>query len=161
MDAKSRPPPVLLGARVFAYALLDRSVAYSGHSSLFVDGKEVGRVPRLVICKADDGETLLLHCNRVWSVIGVAGYPSVVAAKQRAERIYRGVKNRWVRVNVTKVQAERYLRRLWAGKECSFCGRRPDQLEWMISRRRARICDRCVTEFHDVHARLGASGRGA
>lgn len=39
MRTKPKPPPVLEGARVLAYAVLDQGIEYSGHSRLFVDGK--------------------------------------------------------------------------------------------------------------------------
>jgi hypothetical protein len=52
---------------------------YSGHSSLFCDGKEVGPVARLAICRGDDGEVCLFHCDRRWNVLGIAGrYPNKV-----------------------------------------------------------------------------------
>jgi len=46
---------------------------------------------------------------------------------------------------------ESYLRQLWKGQECSFCGRRPDQIEKMVARgRRVRICDVCVREIGEM-----------
>lgn len=61
---RESPPPLIEGARVLQYALLDRTVTYSGHSRLFVGGKEVGPVPRLAIGKAmSDGKVLLFHCD--------------------------------------------------------------------------------------------------
>jgi hypothetical protein len=124
-------------------------------------GKEVGPVPRLAICKADDGEVLLLHCNRSWVAVGTVAYPSVSAAKQRAHRVYRGLSSRWIHTETTKAQAERYRRKLWAGRECSFCGKRPDQVQRMFSVKRARICDVCVAEFHGSMRDTAGAGRGA
>jgi hypothetical protein len=76
------PPPVLDSARLLDYAVLDESVSYSGHSSLFVDGKELGPVPCLAICQALDGAgVLLFHCSDDWTVLGAAEYLSVAEAK--------------------------------------------------------------------------------
>jgi hypothetical protein len=161
MKDQTKPPPVLLGERVVAYALNERGVEFSGHTNLFVDGREIGRVPRLVLCRKKSSEVLLLHCNRAWSVKGIAAYPSLRYARKRAERIYPGVSNRWVQMNVTSPQAERYLRKMWAGKECSFCGRRPDQVRGMVSRMKVRICDRCATECHEILRDAAAGERGA
>jgi hypothetical protein len=159
MSRAIKPPPVL-GTRVLANALLGRGVQYSGHSGLFVEGKELGPVPRLAICERPDGGVLLVHCNRRWSELGLASYESVSAAKQRAEAIYRGSSTCWVAAKVTKAQAERYLRELWAGQECNLCGRRPDQVERLVEQRQVRICNVCVDECHAaMHPSFGSSGR--
>jgi hypothetical protein len=144
-----------------AYALNERGVEFSGHTNLFVGEREIGRVPRLALCKEKGGEVLLLHCNRTWSIKGIAAFPSLRDARKRAERIYPGVSKRWVQMNVTSFQAERYLRKIWVGKECSFCGRRPDQVRGMVSRRKLRICDRCATECHELLRDAATGGRGA
>src|SRR5260370_36143249 len=108
------PPPVLDSARVIEYAVLDKSVRYSGHSSLFVDGRELGPVPRLAICQPLDGASaLLFHCSGEWTVLGAAEYPSVREAKNRAERIYPGVSSHWIETHVTEQEAERYLYEVW------------------------------------------------
>jgi hypothetical protein len=47
------PPPkiTLNGGALLSYAVLDESVGYTvGHGLFFVDGKEIGKVPRLAIC---------------------------------------------------------------------------------------------------------------
>ena len=90
------PPADLLGGRLLEYAVLADRVPYSGHSYLYVDGKELGPVPRLALSQLAEAEVLLAHCDDGWEVLGVAGYPSVVQAKKRAERIYPGVSACWV-----------------------------------------------------------------
>src|ERR1700719_3065093 len=99
MTNTARKPPLLLAnARVLEYAVLDDSVRYSGRSFLFVDGKELGPVPCLAICReSNNSGGLLLHCDWDWSVLGVAGYPSSDEAKRRAEHIYPGVSTRWIK----------------------------------------------------------------
>jgi hypothetical protein len=86
---------VLGNARVLEYAILDESVTYSGHSSLFVGNvkehlKELGPVPRLAIAQdLKTGEIMLLHCDQDWEVLGLGGnYDSVAKAKASAERAY-------------------------------------------------------------------------
>lgn len=86
-------------AVLLCYAVLDESVGYTvGHGLFFVDGKEIGRVPRLAICKdKDSGLFTLYHCDEDWNLLGVAtNYQTVDAAKRRAERIYPGSPTRWI-----------------------------------------------------------------
>jgi len=92
------PPADYLGGRLLEYAVLDKRASYSGHSHLFVGGKELGPVPRLALSQLPEGEVLLAHCDDGWEVLGVAGYPSMGRAKRRAERIYPGVSACWVPV---------------------------------------------------------------
>jgi hypothetical protein len=150
LNRPAPPPPVLAGSKVIAYAILDTSIPYAGRGKLFTDGKPLGRVPRLALTHSR-GEAAVLYCTRAWRVLAGFLYESVVDARGDAERIYPGVSRKWRRVRVTERQAERYLRQLWKGLECSFCGRRPDQIEKMVSRgRRVRICDVCVREIGEV-----------
>jgi hypothetical protein len=143
------PPPVLDCARVLEYAVLDQSISYSGHSYLFVDGKEVGPVPCLAICQnLQDPEILLMHCDREWTVLGIAAYDSVTTAKDRAAHIYLGVSTHWIETGVTEQEASKHLDELWGDKRCTFCGRRPDEIEQLISGEAARICNICIEEFY-------------
>ena len=82
-----------------AMPCLTSSVGYTvGHGLFFVDGKEIGRVPRLAICKdRDSGFFTLYYCDEDRNLLGVAtNYQTVDAAKSRAERIYPGSSTRWV-----------------------------------------------------------------
>ena len=147
-----KPPPVLDGCRVLAYAFVDRDVQYSGHSHLYVDGNELGPVPRLAICQGlDDEDVLLLHCSARWRSLGAASYATVGEAKARAARIYRGAS--WVKSGVSKREAATYLKKQWKGCACSFCGRGPDDVRWIVQRNRARICDICVKAFNEAPSR--------
>jgi hypothetical protein len=91
------PPEELTGARVLAYAFIDESIQYSGRLTLYVDGKPIGPVPRLVIAlnNYEPDDYLLLYCNESWDVIGAGGYASVAAAKDSANIAYPGVASRW------------------------------------------------------------------
>jgi hypothetical protein len=144
------PPPVLDCARVIEYAVLNASVGFSGRTSLFVDGKELGRVPCLAICE-DKGVprgVVVLHCDLNWTVLGCAGFGSVAEAKERAEHTYPGLSACWVHALVSEEETERYLDELFRNQRCSFCGRRADHVKQLLQRSNARICDRCVAEFH-------------
>jgi hypothetical protein len=146
-----KPPPVIANARVLEYAVLDSSVHYSGHSLLFVDGRELGPVPCLTICQElKDARILLLHCERDWTVLGTVEFASVAQAKDRAERIYPGVAARWIEMQITEQEALKYLNESSSDLRCQFCGRRPDEVEQIIEKGGSRICDSCIREFHQM-----------
>lgn len=144
------PPPVLNSVRVVEFAILDEDVEFTGDTSLFFDGQRVGEVPRLALCRPLQGEEVLLfHCDEMWTVLGMSGHASIQAAKDRAERIYVGLSRCWVKSGVTEEQAIAFLEEIWKDIKCSFCGRRPDQVQRMIESDSARICDICIREFAD------------
>lgn len=60
---KIPPPPVIsFQDRVLLeYALLDSVGFNRGHTLFFVDGKEIGHVPCLAICKDKDSEGFHLY----------------------------------------------------------------------------------------------------
>ena len=145
-SSRSVPPPVLDDSRVIAYAIIERPVKYSGRSNLLINGKEVGRVPRLVIARSfREKQFLLLHCSRSWAVLGsMGGFRSGSEAKRRAERIYPGISAAWNTSAVTAREARTYRNAMWKGQECSFCGRLPYEIQSMVQGRNAKICDICV-----------------
>jgi hypothetical protein len=145
------PPPALACARVIEYAVLDKSVGYVGRTLLFVDGKELGRVPCLAICeeKKPPG-VLLFHCTRKWDVLGCSAHSSMSEAKQRAESVYPGLFPRWVNPHVTRKQSERYLDKLFAGQSCSFCNKRPDHVQQLIRKDKVTICNHCIDSCYDL-----------
>lgn len=158
---KRKPPPALAACRVEQYAIRDRSMKYSGHSSLFRDGKEVGPVPRLAICRGDDNEVLLLHCDRRWNVLGMAGgYPNIKAAKRRAERIYPGISAAWAKAGVTRWQVRRYLDRIGRNvkmrllREVIASGRAHGD-----ARQRLHLRRMCARTERDDRRRRGTSSR--
>jgi hypothetical protein len=143
------PPPALDCARVLAFAILNDSIKHAGRTSLYVGGKELGPVPRLAICDASPcSGVLLLHCDADWNVLGIVGCESITDARENAEKTYPGVSACWVDAQVTLDEAEKYLDEIFAGECCSFCGRRPDQLDKMISKHSARICNHCIEDFY-------------
>ncbi len=153
-----KPPPVLGDARVLEYAVLDTSVTYSGHSSLFVgtagEGlKELRPVPCLAIAQdLKTGEIMLMHCDQDWDVLGLGGrYDSIADAKARAERTYHGASSCWIDAKVTQEEALKFRDETWADQRCSFCDKTPlDGINRMIERNNVRICDSCIAEFQQI-----------
>ena len=167
MTSAPTPPPVLNGGRVLAYASLGSRRRPSAEGLMFVENKPLGPVSALAITetpslpgKRRGHGVLLLYCTRRWSLRGVAGYKSLALARRRAEIMFPGSSARWVSSRVTKAGAERYLDKVWAGLECSFCGRRPDQVERVVAGKQARICDQCVLAATAI-VRSNGSRRGA
>jgi hypothetical protein len=146
------PPPVLMQCRVHEYAILNRQVAFAGHTNVFVGNKELGRVPGLAIGESlESGKWALFYCGRKWSVRAwIDVYSSIRRAKLRAERTYPGVKARWKKTGVSKARARRYLKAMWKGLECSFCGRTPPKFNRSVVKGKVGICDLCVEEFHEA-----------
>jgi hypothetical protein len=100
------PPPIIDGATVLEYAVIDDSVRFTGRLHLYHGEKRVGPVPRLAICKDPDMDDLLLfHCDTSWSVQAAQiwnapGKPAVTSVdevKRRAEEAYSGLAAKWVR----------------------------------------------------------------
>jgi hypothetical protein len=152
-----KPPPVLGSGRVLEYAILNESVKYSGHSSMFVGNakeglKELGPVPCLAITQdLKTGEIMLLHCDEDWDLLGLGGgYDSVEQAKAKAERAYQGVSSCWIDPKVTHEEALKYVDEVWADERCSFCDKIPPDFNMMIKRKDVRICDSCIEEFHKM-----------
>jgi hypothetical protein len=146
-----KPPPVLDCARVLHYARIDRSVRYSGRTLLFVRGGELGRVPRLAIAEQEGSAgVLLFHCRKDWRVLGCSAHSSVAEAKKRAESIYLGLSTHWIKSGVTKQKAEQFLDSLFGAKRCAGCGRRPDQVRQLVSKRKLLVCDRCIRELLEM-----------
>jgi hypothetical protein len=149
---QSSPPPVIACARLLHYAYVDKSVSYAGRTLLFVDGKELGRVPQLAICEDLKIGILLFHCNQKWKTLGASGHDSVKDAKKKAELIYPGISNRWVASHVTKTQARKFLEKMWGNERCSFCRKYPHEVRQLFGSVRALICDGCLDKFHRMMA---------
>jgi hypothetical protein len=151
-DFSAKPPPAIASERVLHYAFLDDSVGFNaGHKLIFIDGKQLGKVPRLAICQAKKSSELsLFYCDDDWDFDGVSVHDSVAAAKNRAERLYPGSSSKWVEANFTQEEVSLYLEQVWATSRCSFCGKTPDQDLKAIfeGNGNARICDSCVVELH-------------
>jgi len=146
---QSPPPPVLHSARVLCYAFVD-DIEYRKWGSLFVDGELVEKVPRLAICAnlGKDIGPMLFHCDAEWNPLGTSGAATVDDVKARAERNYPGVSTRWVDVNTTVEEALRYYDEETGGQRCSFCGKRPFEIEGWVEGKNAIICRGCIESYH-------------
>jgi len=145
-----QPPPILDSARVLEYAAVDSSVKYTGRLSLFVGGKALGAVPKLAICQnmGENSEILLFHCDNDWNVLGAGAYPTVDAARDRAEKTYAGISAKWHKSPFSLEEAETFLSELWGSNRCAFCGKTPNQVRVLIEGRTgAKICDLCIGEM--------------
>jgi len=140
------PPPVLACARVLHYAVVDSVVRFAGRTLLFVDGKELSQVPRLVICEERErSEALLFHCTADWDILGCSAHKSVAKAKAHAETIYHGVATRWVDADVSEQTADAYLDELFGARRCNVCDRRADKVNRLIQNDSgAWVCDECA-----------------
>jgi hypothetical protein len=152
------PPPVIDSARVVSYAFVD-DIAYQKSGALYSGGKLVEHVPRLAISinLGEDIGPMLLHCDEQWSVLGTSGAGSVEQVKRGAEKNYPGVSSRWFDVNTSVEDALRYYDSQVGAEKCSFCGRRPFELERWVEGNNARICSGCVERFRDILEKGGAS----
>lgn len=147
-----KPPPALAGCKVEQYAIRTRTIKYSGHSGLFVDGNELGPVPRLAICRDKDGINLF-HCDARWKVLGCSGnWANIKEAKQRAERAYPGISKVWAKTGFTSAQAKRYLEQTGHNRKCSFCGKFWHEVAAIVTARdkHVAICDRCARQVNEL-----------
>ena len=151
------PPPILDCARVLEYAEVDESVRYTGRSTLYVDGKELGAVPRLALCQSfDETEVMIFHCDREWNVLGTGSAPTLETARASAERGYAGISAKWVKSRYSPEEAEKYLSDHWGNERCSFCGRMPHQVSSMVhGQSGAKICNLCISELWQSEHRDG------
>jgi|SRR5215475_3168649 len=143
-----KPPPVIDNCRVLLYAEVPDALAFSGHTSIFVKGMELGRVPCLAIGTQASGEYLLFHCDRNWSVLGCSEHGSISEAQQYCEKVYPGLSRSWIETNVTESMATEFLKEIWKDQDCSFCGKIPPEIEQLVEKSGVRICDGCIREFY-------------
>ena len=159
MDVKRRqprrPPPAIVQRHVLEYALLPRSLPFTGTSIHLKHGDEpftpLGRVPRLALSR-DAAGVWLEFCDARWRHVAGQTYPTVSAAKQGAERTYPGSRRLWLKTGYSAAEFRRHVERTWAPYRCLFCLKTP--LEWgvdvsLVKVNRGRICSSCVREIAD------------
>jgi hypothetical protein len=146
---KQRPPEFWASGPVIEFAILPRALPFRGQGLHYVGGIDLGRVPRLALCRdLLKKEIVLIFCDRRWRIKGVAAYASVAKAKKRAERMYPGSTAHWVDLKVSQKRAATYLARTWRNQDCLFCQKIPPQVDAMWTVGRGRICADCVRDFH-------------
>jgi hypothetical protein len=148
-DHRNPPPPVIDAARVVSYAFVD-DIPYCHVGSLFTDEAMIAQVPRLAIAVGLGAQPgpLVFHCDEEWISLAISDADSIEQAKQAIERIYPGVSERWIDTHVTLEEALAYYDSETAGLKCSFCGKRPFEVEGLIEAPAATICRSCVEEFY-------------
>ncbi len=146
---RSPPPPVIDAARVVAYAFVDDIPSLpAGARVLASEALEQPR--RLAIAEhlSTPAALVIFHCDEEWISMGASTAESIERAKQDAECNYPGVGNRWIDTHVTVEEALAFYDSETAGLKCSFCGRRPFEVEGLIEGPQATICRGCVEEFY-------------
>ena len=146
---RNPPPPVIDSARVISYAYVD-DIPYRKAGALFVNDELVENVPRLAIGinLGEDTGPLLFHCDEHWQSLATSGADTLDEVKSQAEGSYPGVAARWVDTNVTPESALEFYDSQTDGMRCSFCGKRPFEVESWVRGASAVICGDCVKEFH-------------
>jgi hypothetical protein len=136
------PPPIFGSAKVLAFAVIDKSTAFVQKNLLYVGGEPLGPVPKLAICKcASTSEVHLHYCDNEWEILGVSVHASLDAAKQKAEKSYPGLLDRW---QLYHHADEAAIDRQCLEPFCGFCGKSHIEAERMIEGKEAWICEDCV-----------------
>ncbi len=153
-----KPPLIILDPHyVVEYAKTNKRHRLSKKRKLNVNGKYVGKVPRMAICKkVGKDEFFLLHCNKKWEVVYAFDYfdaLSLVEAKLLAESHYAGVDKNWIKTRYTEKQAKIYLRKqqeIIEKTKCSFCGSMQfdEGIQQIICSDIAFICNKCIVDFN-------------
>jgi hypothetical protein len=125
-------------------------IPYRKWGALYSGDRLVEHVPCLAICVnlGKDIGPLLLHCDDEWQVLGTSGAATVEAVKEIAERNYPGVSSRWVEINTSIADGLRYYDEQTGGLKCSFCGRRPFDLQGWVEGQQAAICRECIETYY-------------
>jgi hypothetical protein len=149
-SARNPPPPVIDSARVVSYAFVD-DIPYRKWGALYRGDQLVEHVPRLAICLnlGKDIGPLLFHCDEDWTSLGTSGAKTIAEVKERAEKNYPGVASRWVDLNTSVEDALNYYDEQIESLKCSFCGKRPFEIEggW-VEGTKAAICRECIEKYY-------------
>ena len=155
-----KPPLIILDPHyVVEYAKTNKRYRLSKKRKLNVNGKNVGKVTRMAICKkVGKEEYFLLHCNKKWEVVYAFDYfdaLSLMDAKLLAESHYTGIDKNWIKTSYTEKQAKKYLSKQQKKIEktkCSFCGSKQfdDGIKQIICSEIACICNKCIIEFNQL-----------
>ena len=159
------PPPVIHSARTLFYAVNDESVEFTDRINLFVGQnggmEKLGEMPCLAICEnysKAPNDILLFFCNKDWEPQGTIGFDSIEAAKEKAEKGYKGISEKWSSYEITKAELDRFLRdeygvdpdTEWWRYECAFCGKDSSEVEGLLGNDKVNICTECIREFYEI-----------
>jgi hypothetical protein len=135
-----------------SYAFVD-NIPYRKWGALYRGDQLVEPVPRLAICLnlGKDIGPLLFHCDEDWNTLGTSGAKTIAEVKERAEKNYPGVAARWVDLNTSVEDALKYYDEAIEALKCSFCGKRPFEIEggW-VEGADAAICRGCVEKYYQA-----------
>jgi hypothetical protein len=135
-----------------SYAFVD-DIPYRKWGALYRGEQLIEHVPRLAICinLGKDIGPLLFHCDDDWNTLGTSGAETIAEIKERAEKNYPGVSARWVDLNTSVDDALKHYDEQIENLKCSFCGKRPFEIEggWLEGTK-AAICRECVEKYHQV-----------
>jgi hypothetical protein len=161
-ESHENPPPIIGGGRLLYYAVLGKSIRYSGRKLMFYGKvgnlKELKKVPGVAIvdgvkCVGKENTGMgLMYCNEDWHVIAYAPYKTIEDAMYRAERMYPGVGKHWIKAKATKKQINEYV----ANNSCSFCGtlKSAGIKHLLRNDEGVAICNFCIDGlFRGIHAR--------
>ena len=157
------PPPALNWARILAYAVVEPPVTWTGRQRLHVGEHLLGPVPRLAIAQNVGGpltDILLFHCGEDWTVLGVSGAATMALVKAQAERAYAGISAAWIETDVSREDAEHYIRATYPGSSCSFCHRLATEVGTLVEGKDAFICDRCIVAMRRAIQSPSGDGGG-
>lgn len=146
-----KPPPAINFARVLEYALLDQWQGDTGGAAIAAEGEGVAAVACLAIGQRAKGAgASLFHCDRDWKVLGIVPCASLFEAEHLAERIYPGISSCWTDARVGEEDVAWYLYQTWGSEQCHFCGREGSEINRLIEKNGARICDSCVADCYQL-----------
>lgn len=164
MSNFAEPPPIIHSARTICYAFNDESVEFTDRINLYVGAdaesmERVGEMPCLAICSnyCVPGDILLFFCNLEWEPKGTIPFESIEEAKSKAERGYKGITDKWINLEISDNELERYLAEEygvdpnteWWKTECFICGRESSEVETMIAGKKGYICEECIKTCYE------------
>ncbi len=154
-------PPLIDCARVLHYALVGPEVRYTPKNAIYVDGIELGAVPRLAIVRnLVDDDFMLFHCDADWSCLGVSDCGSIEDAMAHANRRYEGLAGKWREAPYSDAEFAKAVTEQYGEERCSFCSRFHFQIDApVIKGDRARICGDCIERLHSAIDTAGGFAR--
>jgi hypothetical protein len=144
----SQAPALIDSAYVRAHAEIGPDVRFTGKQCIYVGSELAGPAAKLAICENGPNDFLLLLCDEEWNSYACAAATTAEELLSSAERWYEGVGKRWAYTNFTPEEDRKNAQEYFAGEECSFCGKLPNEVEHIFVSEKAVICSSCVANMH-------------
>jgi len=154
----SQAPALIDSAYVRAYAEIGPDVRFTGRQCIYVGEELAGPATKLAICENGPNDFLLLLCDEACNSYACAAALTAEELFSSAERWYEGIGKKWAYTNYTAEQDCQNAQKYFAGEECSFCGKLPNEVEHMFASEKASICSSCVA---NIHVAINSSENGA